>query len=54
MRRIVSILGIIVILALATTLLWRVYAHHTQGEPYQNEEPALVMWTGEKITLASL
>lgn len=43
MRRFLSIIGIVVLLALAMTLLWRVYSHHTQAEPYDDDEPAVVM-----------
>ncbi len=43
MRRLLSIFGIIVLLALGMTLLWRVYSHHTKAEPYDDEEPAMVM-----------
>ena len=43
MRRFVSLVGIVVLLALAMTLLWRVYQHHTQAEPYRDDEPAMVM-----------
>lgn len=29
-------------LALAATLLYRVYVHHTESEPYEDEESAVV------------
>jgi hypothetical protein len=41
-RRIASLAGIVVLLALALTLLWRVYVHHHQADPYDREEPATV------------
>ena len=49
MRRFLSMVGIVVLLALAMTLLWRVYSHHVQAEPYDDEEPAVVT-IGAKIT----
>jgi hypothetical protein len=36
-RRLASAIGIVVLLALALTLLWRVYVHHTRAEPYDDE-----------------
>ena len=36
-RRIASIAGIIVLLALAVALLWRVYLHHQQADPYSRD-----------------
>ncbi|HVG23135.1 MAG TPA: hypothetical protein VND45_03185 [Thermoanaerobaculia bacterium] len=41
-RRIASLAGIIVLLALAVTLLWRVYLHHRQADPYEREAPVTV------------
>ena len=41
-RRIASIAGIIVLLALAMALLWRVYLHHRQADPYTRDEPVTV------------
>ena len=41
-RRIASLAGIIVLIALAMTLLWRVYLHHRQADPYEREEPVTV------------
>jgi hypothetical protein len=41
-RRIVSLAGIIVLIVLALTLLWRVYLHHRQADPYEREEPVTV------------
>ncbi|HUP60553.1 MAG TPA: hypothetical protein VNA69_09070 [Thermoanaerobaculia bacterium] len=41
-RRIASAIGIIVLLALALSLLWRVYVHHTKAEPYDEETGAVV------------
>ena len=41
-RRIASIAGIIALLALAMALLWRVYLHHQQADPYTRDEPVTV------------
>lgn len=45
-RRLASIAGIIVLLALALVLLWRVYLHHQQADPYDREEPVTVELRG--------
>ncbi|HJQ39472.1 MAG TPA: hypothetical protein VKB93_20200 [Thermoanaerobaculia bacterium] len=41
-RRLLATFGIIAILALALTLLWRVYVHHVHTQPYDSEEPVVV------------
>ena len=41
-RRIASLAGIVVLIALALVLLWRVYLHHEQAEPYDRDEPVTV------------
>ena len=42
-RRLLAAITIIVILALAATLLWRVYVHHMNAEPYgHQDEPVAV------------
>jgi hypothetical protein len=41
-RRIASLVGILVLIALALTLLWRVYLHHEQADPYERDEPVTV------------
>ena len=41
-RRLASLAGIVVLIALALTLLWRVYLHHHQADPYEREEPVTV------------
>jgi len=41
-RRVFAAMTIIVILALAVTLLWRVYVHHVDAEPYSRDEPVAV------------
>ena len=38
-RRIAAMIGLVAVVALALTLLYRVYVHHSQAEPYV-EEPA--------------
>ncbi|MDQ3281468.1 MAG: hypothetical protein M3Q69_08650 [Acidobacteriota bacterium] len=42
MRRLAALLGFIAVLALALTLLYRVYIHHTQAEPYEQDEGTVV------------
>lgn len=34
--------GFLLVLALAVTLLYRVYQHHTAVDPYEQDEPAVV------------
>jgi hypothetical protein len=41
-RRIFALFGFFLVLALAVTLLYRVYIHHTQAEPYEDEASAVV------------
>jgi hypothetical protein len=41
-RRLLATIGLVVLLALAMTLLWRVYVHHTRAEPYERDEPVIV------------
>ncbi|HVE70697.1 MAG TPA: hypothetical protein VNI54_04955 [Thermoanaerobaculia bacterium] len=41
-RRIAALAGIVVLIALALSLLWRVYLHHQQADPYSREEPVTV------------
>lgn len=41
-RRIFALFGFFLVIALAVTLLYRVYLHHTQAEPYDDEESAVV------------
>ena len=42
MRRFFALLGFVVVLALAATLLYRVYVHHNESSPYAEDEPAVV------------
>jgi hypothetical protein len=41
-RRIASLAGIVVLIAFALALLWRVYLHHEQADPYDRDEPVTV------------
>ena len=41
-RRIASVAGIVILIALALAFLWRVYLHHHQADPYEREEPVTV------------
>jgi hypothetical protein len=41
-RRLLALAGFVVVVALAVTLLYRVYIHHTQAEPYEDDESAVV------------
>ena len=42
-RRIAALLGFFALLLLALTLLWRVYVHHDQADPYDREEGVTVL-----------
>ncbi|HYO79006.1 MAG TPA: hypothetical protein VE010_21260 [Thermoanaerobaculia bacterium] len=42
MRRILALAGFLLVIALAVTLLYRVYVHHTEAEPYSDEEASVV------------
>ena len=49
-RRIASLAGIVALIALALVLLWRVYLHHEQAEPYDRDEPVTVELDVRQIT----
>lgn len=49
MRRILALLGFFIVLALAATLLYRVYMHHTESTPYAEDEPAVVSLSAKKF-----
>jgi hypothetical protein len=49
MRRLLALLGFMLVLALAAALLWRVYLHHRQARPY-TEEPTVVRLDAEGRT----
>lgn len=42
LRRIASLAGILLLIALALTLLWQVYLHHSQADPYDREDSVTV------------
>ena len=41
-RRLLALLGFVAVIVLAVALLYRVYMHHIQSEPYDEEEGAVV------------
>lgn len=41
-RRFAALVGFFAVIALAVMLLYRVYVHHTQSEPYDTDEGAVV------------
>ena len=41
-RRILAMAGFVAVLALALTLLYRVYLHHTRTEPHDENGPTIV------------
>ena len=41
-RRLAALLAFFALIALAVTLLWRVYVHHNQADPYDREEAVTV------------
>ena len=41
-RRMASLAGIILLIALALTLLWQVYLHHSRSDPYDREDSVTV------------
>ena len=45
-RRIAALLGFLAVLALALTLLYRVYLHHNASEPYDEENGVVVQVDG--------
>lgn len=54
MRRIAAMAGLIVLIVLALTLLWRVYRHHHAADPYELEQPALVRLDEPEISLVRI
>lgn len=42
LRRLFALAGFVAVLMLALLLLYRVYVHHTQAEPYVDDERSLV------------
>jgi multisubunit Na+/H+ antiporter MnhC subunit len=41
-RRITALVAFFALIALVLTLLWRVYVHHDQADPYDREEAVTV------------
>ncbi len=41
-RRFAALLAFFALIALALTLLWRVYVHHNQADPYERESAVTV------------
>jgi hypothetical protein len=41
-RRLLALFGFIAVIVLAVTLLYRVYVHHVESEPYDDEETTVV------------
>ena len=41
-RRLLALVGFVVVVALAATLFYKVYIHHTRAEPYGAERPEIV------------
>lgn len=41
-RRLAALLGFLALVLLTLTLLWRVYVHHQQTDPYDREEAVTV------------
>lgn len=42
-RRIAAMFGFVVVLALALTLLYRVYIHHTRTEPHDGNDGVAIV-----------
>ena len=42
-RRLVAMIGLVVVIALALTLLYRVYIHHTRAEPYVDDDDGAIV-----------
>lgn len=42
-RRIAAMFGFVIVVALALTILYRVYIHHTRTEPYDDDGGATVV-----------
>jgi len=53
-RRIAALAGIVLLLALALSLLWRVYLHHRQANPYEREEPVTVRLDAPSSTFVKI
>jgi hypothetical protein len=53
-RRIASLAGIVVLIVLAVVLLWRVYLHHEQADPYDRDEPVTVELDVRPVTFVKI
>ena len=42
LRRMLALAGFVAVVVLALLLLYRVWVHHTEAEPYVDDEPAIV------------
>jgi hypothetical protein len=42
LRRLLALAGFVAVLMLALLLLYRVYVHHTEAEPYVDDERSIV------------
>lgn len=42
-RRLAAIFGLVLVIALALTLLYRVYIHHTRAEPYVDDDDGAIV-----------
>lgn len=42
-RRIAALIGLVAVIGLALTLLYRVYLHHSQAEPYVDDDESAVV-----------
>lgn len=42
-RRMAAMFGLVAVILLALTLLYRVYVHHTRAEPYVDENEGAVV-----------
>jgi hypothetical protein len=42
-RRFAAMLGLVIVIVLALTLLYRVYLHHVHTEPYVNDDNGTVV-----------
>ena len=49
-RRIAALLAFFALVLLALTLLWRVYVHHNQSDPYDREASVTVHLDGPGAT----
>jgi hypothetical protein len=48
-RRLAAMVGLVVVIALAVTLLYRVYVHHTRAEPYVEDDGGAVVSRGVSL-----